>query len=185
MKRVLILATLLATVLAFAPAALAEEDARAKIGGGKTLLKLDRGTAEALGDAGVRVSAVGDATGPAGSPVFAFNVTGGKVDDDPAGGKIRHSGGLAFSGGGDRLVVKRFVINLDKGVLTARAGGDRVPLLALRGGKANLEGPVVRLSDVRAKLTPEAAAALNATFDTRLFKRGLPIGEASTTATLR
>lgn len=179
----LLLATMLAAMLALAPAALAQNDARAAVEGGSTLLKLDKGTANALGDAGIRVSAVGDATGPAGSRIFAFPITGGKVGD--AGGKIRHSGGLAFSGGGDRLVVRKFVINLNKGVLTARAGGDRVPLLNLRGGEADLDGPVVRLSDVRAKLTPEAAAALNATFDTNLFKRGLLIGEANTIATLK
>ncbi len=182
MKRLLMLGVLLAAVLAFAPAALAQGDGRTKLDSGSTSLKLDKGTAGALGDAGIRVSAVGDATGPSGSRIFAFPVVGGRVDDDPAGGRIRHSGGLAFAGGGDRLVVKRFVINLDKGVLTARAGGDRVPLLNLKGGKADLDGPVIRLSDVRATLTPEAAGALNDTFDTNLFKRGLLIGEASTTA---
>lgn len=98
------------------------------------------------------------------------------------GGRIRHSGGPAFFGGGNRLVVREFVINLDRGVLTARVGGDRVPLLTLKGGEVDASGPVVKISNVRAKLTATAAAALNDTFSTDLFEEGLLLGKTSTTA---
>lgn len=185
MKRLVVLATMLVGVLVLASSALAQDQGRAKLEGGSTLLKLDSGTAGALGDAGIRVAAVGEATGPAGSKLFRFGITGGEVTTKPVGGSIRHSGGLAFSGGGDRLVVKRFIINLDKGVLTARAGGARIPLLSLKGGKVDASGPVVKISNVKARLTAPAAGALNATFDTDLFAKGLPIGKTNTTAAKR
>ena len=185
MKRLVVLATMLVGVLVLSSAALAQDQGRAKLEGGSTLLKVDRGTAGALADNGIKVRAVGEATGPVGSRVFRFEVTGGRVETGPVGGRIRHSGGLAFSGGGDRLVVRRFIINLDRGVLTARAGGARIPLLTLKGGEVDANGPVVKVSNVRARLTATAATALNDTFDTDLFEKGLLLGETDTTAAKR
>jgi hypothetical protein len=62
---------------------------------GKTWLKLDKGTAAALSDAGVKVEATGAAVGPTAERpyTFAFPIVGGKVDKDPLGGRIVHSGG--------------------------------------------------------------------------------------------
>src|SRR5215208_8298737 len=91
---------------------------------GKTWLKVDKDTAAALSEAGVKVEAVGAAEGPtAERPYFAFPIVGGKVDKDPLGGKIVHSGGLSFSADSEKVVVKRFVIELDRGVLTAKVAG--------------------------------------------------------------
>src|SRR3712207_2168554 len=95
---------------------------------GKTWLKLDKDTAAALSDAGVKVEAVGAAQGPTAKRpyTFAFPIVGGKVDKDPLSGKIVHSGGLSFSADSEKVVGKRFVIELDRGVLTAKvAGTDR------------------------------------------------------------
>src|SRR5215218_5217308 len=59
---------------------------------GKTWLKVDKDTAAALSDAGVKVEAVGAAEGPtAERPYFTFPIVGGKVDKDPLGGRIVHS----------------------------------------------------------------------------------------------
>src|SRR3712207_9042173 len=70
------------------------------LSGGKTWLKIDKGTAAALSDAGVKVEATGAAIAPSAKrPAFAFPIVGGKVDKDPLGGKIVHSGGLSFSAG--------------------------------------------------------------------------------------
>ena len=153
---------------------------------GKTLLKLDKGTAAALTDAGVKVEATGAAVGPtAKHPAFAFPIVGGKVEKDPLGGRIVHSGGLSFSADSKSVVVKRFVIDLDRGVLTAKVAGtgQRIALLRLgapEGVKVGAERIVLR--DVDAKLTAQAAKALNEAFDTDLFEGGLLIGEATVIA---
>jgi hypothetical protein len=157
-----------------------------ELSGGKTLLKIDKGTAAALSDAGVKVEATGAAEGPtAKRPYFAFPIVGGKVEKDPLGGKIVHSGGLSFSADSEKVVVKRFVIELDRGVLTAEVAGtgQRIALLRLgapEGAKVGAERIVLR--GVDAKLTSQAAKALNEALDTDLFKGGLLIGEAKVIA---
>jgi hypothetical protein len=153
---------------------------------GKTWLKIDKDTAAALSDAGVKVEAVGAAQGPtAERPYFAFPIVGGKVDKHPLGGKIVHSGGLSFSADSESVVVKRFVIDLDRGVLTAKVAGtgQRIALLRLgapEGVKVGSERIVLR--GVDAKLTSQAAKALNEALDTDLFAGGLLIGEATVNA---
>jgi hypothetical protein len=154
---------------------------------GKTWLKVDKDTASALSDAGVKVEATGAAEGPTAKRpyTFAFPIVGGKVDKDPLGGKIVHSGGLSFSADSEKVVVKRFVIELDRGLLTAKVAGtgQRIALLRLgapEGVKVGSERIVLR--GVDAKLTTQAAAALNEALDTDLFAGGLLIGEATVNA---
>ena len=157
------------------------------LSGGKTWLKVDKDTAAALSDAGVEVEATGAAEGPTAERpyTFAFPIVGGKVDKDPLGGKIVHSGGLSFSADSESVVVKRFVIDLDRGVLTAKVAGtgQRIALLRLGApdGMKVGDGRIV-LRGVDAKLTAQAAKALNEAFDTDLFARGLLIGEATVIA---
>ncbi len=179
--------TLVALALSATPAQSAERNANTtQVSGGKTLLKLDADTAAALSDAGVKVEATGKATGPTGNGVFRFPIVGGKVDKDPLGGQIVHSGGLAFSAGSERVVVQRFVIDLDRGVLTAEVAGtdQRIALLRLGAPKGGVKVSSERLvlKDVNAKLTAQAAAALNKRFDTELFEAGLLIGEVTVIA---
>ena len=157
------------------------------LSGGKTWLKIDKGTAAALSDAGVKVEATGAAEGPTAKRpyTFAFPIVGGKVDKHPLGGKIVHSGGLSFSADSESVVVKRFVIDVDRGVLTAKVAGtgQRIALLRLgapEGAKVGSERIVLR--GVDAKLTAQAAAALNEALDTKLFEGGLLIGEATVNA---
>jgi hypothetical protein len=154
---------------------------------GKTLLKIDKGTAAALTDAGVKVEATGAAEGPTAKRpyTFAFPIVGGKVDKHPLGGQIVHSGGLSFSADSKSVVVKRFVIDLDRGILTAKVAGtgQRIDLLRLgapEGVKVGAERIV--LKGVDAKLTAQAAKALNEALDTDLFAGGLLIGEATVNA---
>src|SRR5215204_1413745 len=154
---------------------------------GKTWLKIDKGTAAALSDAGVIVEATGAAEGPTAKRpyTFAFPIVGGKVDKHPLGGNIVHSGGLSFSADSESVVVKRFVIELDRSVLTAKVAGtgQRIALLRLgapEGVKVGAERIVLR--GVDAKLTAQAAKALNEALDTDLFAGGLLIGEATVLA---
>jgi hypothetical protein len=172
-----------------ATAAKSDEGHNGKTGplsGGKTLLKIDKDTAAALSDAGVEVEATGAAVGPtAKHPYFAFPIVGGKVDKNPLGGRIVHSGGLSFSAGSKSVVVKRFVIELNRAVLTAKVAGtdQRISLLRLGtpdGVKVG-DGRIV-LKGVNARLTNQAAEALNEALDTDLFAGGLLIGEATVIA---
>src|SRR5215204_5859430 len=156
------------------------------LSGGKTWLKIDKGTAAALSDAGVKVEATGAAIGPlAKHPYFAFPIVGGKVDKDPLGGRIVHSGGLSFSADSESVVVKRFVIDLDRGVLSAKVAGtgQRIALLKLGAPKgAKVGAGRIVLRGVDAKLTAQAAKALNEALNTDLFEGGLLIGEATVIA---
>ena len=179
--------TLVALALSATPAQSTERNANTtQVNGGKTLLELDPDTAGALSDAGVRVEATGKATGPTGNGVFRFPIVGGKVDKDPLGGQIVHSGGLAFSAGSERVVVQSFVINLDRRVLTVEEAGtdQRIALLDLGAPKGGVKVGSERLvlRDVNAKLTAQAAAALNKRSDTELFEAGLLIGEVTVIA---
>jgi hypothetical protein len=153
------------------------------------LLRLDGGTAAVLTDAGVSIRATGPATGPAGSTLFAFPVVGGEVDKEPLSGRIIHSGGLAITAGDTTLVVKRFVIDLDTGYLTAKVAGAgvRIPLLRLGAvtGGVNAAPGVLVLKDVNVRLTGTAAGALNQTFNTDLFSGGLLIGQATVIASTK
>jgi hypothetical protein len=153
---------------------------------GKTWLKIDKDTAAALSDAGVKVEATGAAVGPTDErPYFAFPIVGGKVDKDPLGGKIVHSGGLSFSADSEKVVVKRFVIDLDRGVLTAKVAGtgQRIDLLRLGAPEdVKVSSERIVLKGVDAKLTAQAAKALNEALDTDLFADGLLIGEATVNA---
>jgi len=179
-------AALLALTLSAPPAQSAERSAAVPVTGGYTLLKLDAGTAAVLSDAGVGIEATGPAIGPAGSTTFAFPIVGGKVNKGQLGGRIAHSGGLAITAGNTTLVVKRFVIDLDRGVLTAKvAGADaRIPLLRLGAATGGVQASpgLLLLKDVNARLTATAAHALNQTFDSDLFKAGLPIGKVTVIA---
>ena len=175
---------LVALALSATPAQSTERNANTtSVSGGKTLLKLDPDTAGALSDAGVKVEATGKATGPTGNGVFRFPIVAVKVDKDPLGGQIVHSGGLAFSAGSERVEVQRFVIDLDRGILTAEVAGtdQRIALLDLGAPKGGVKVSSERLvlKDINAKLTAQAAGALNEAFDTELFEAGLLIGEAT------
>jgi hypothetical protein len=181
--------TLVALALSATPAQSTERNANTtQVSGGKTLLKLDKDTAGALSDAGVKVEATGKATGPTGNGVFRFPIVGGKVDKDPLGGQVVHSGGLAFSADSEWVEVRRFVIDLDRSVLTAEVAGadQRIALLRLGAPKGGVKVSSERLvlKDVNAKLTAQAAGALNEAFDTDLFEKGLLIGEATVIAQL-
>src|ERR671911_957596 len=180
-------AALLALALSAPPAQSAERSATPPVTGGYTLLKLDAGTAAVLSDAGVGIEATGPAIGPAGSTTFAFPIVGGEVNKKQLSGRIVHSGGLAITAGDTTLVVKRFVIDLDTGFLTAKVAGAgvRIPLLrlcAVTGGVRAFPRVLV-LSGVNVRLTGTAAGALNQTFDTDLFTGGLLLGKATVIAT--
>lgn len=151
--------------------------------GESTTLALDAATAGVLEDNSVTVAPVEPAT--AGDDGISFPITGGTIDAETLGGTIDHSGGLVFSAGGIDLEVTDFVIDTTAGSLVATAGGDQIPLLAvdLTGLEQSDDGGVIVLEGITTSLTPEAADALNTTFDVELFEEGLAIGDVTVRAT--
>jgi hypothetical protein len=118
---------------------------------------------------------------------FTFPVTGGKVNLTKLTGTIDHSGGILFLDpvSGKEIAVSDFTINVGQRDLTAIVNGhpnERVPLLSLGLGGAKIKAGrhAVRISGIVVRLTKTAAAALDATFGTSLFKAGLELGTAST-----
>ena len=171
---VLLTAAALVAALALAAAAPA-----AKLGG-KTTLAPQAETFDALAAEGVTVAPAGDAklTGKG----IAFPITGGKVNVDRVSGKVKHSGGLTFSGHGMTLTVENFVVKIGKkNVIRADvAGGGKVRLadLDLDDAKIKQRGGKVVISKVGVLLANKAAKALAATFGLPNLA-GADLGEAT------
>ena len=155
-----------------------------KIKGGHTSLTVASATAAVLKKNGVSVTPIKPAS--AKGATFSFPITGGHIDPKTAAGTIYHDGGLQFKAGKIKLGVEDFTVDTIKGVLTARVSGThtRIPLLKLDASKARIssEHGYYVVSNVKASLTKEAAAALNKTFHVKLFKAGLPSGTAKVSA---
>ncbi len=157
--------------------------AHTHLNAGSTTLRLDAATAKALSSNGVKIATVKPARATK-SGAIAFPITRGDVTL-PKKGSIEHSGGLKLSAGGTSLIVRRPIIRLGKHpYLSVRAGGARIKLLNLSLAKARLgrSGVGYVVSGVKGTLAGQAATALNATFKTTLFKRGLAIGTARVVA---
>ncbi len=173
----------LAVPLAAAPGALAQDrSTRAQIADGQTSLRLAAATAGALADAGVRVTPVRPASAEHGA--IRFPVTGGTADPRTFAGSVEHSGGIRFRAGGTTVVLRNPTYRVGRrSTLTAEVGGDRITVLSLSLRRATVrrEGLGARVTGIRANLTSTAARALNAAFDTTLFRRGLNLGRVAST----
>jgi len=159
-----------ALLLAATPSA---AQASESLAGGSTTLKLDAGVGKALKAAGVKVSGT------------KYKITGGSLGSSGATGTIRHSGSLRLSAGARNLTLSAFTVKLAKAsTLSGRVGGARVRLLTLDTSKAEIarDGLATKITGVRVSLTSAAAKALNATFHTTLFKRGLRLGTVAVDA---
>lgn len=155
--------------------------------GVSTTVDLDTSTAMVLQQNKVTVAPVAPATAAAqnGTTAVSFPITAGYValyphDQLPfARGILTHSGGLTFSAGGKTLTATDFIVNPGSSVLTGTVGGNSVPLLDLDGSKVQVSNDAqgqVHLDGTVAKLSQQAADALNQTFGVTLFKQGIPLG---------
>jgi hypothetical protein len=164
-----------------------------RLTGGDTSLTTASGIAAALLSHGIVPLATlpateGASVGSGGVAVrFSFPVTGGSVNLKQLTGTVDHSGGILFiaPATGKEIAVSGFVINLKQGELTAIVNGnpkERVPLLSLSLAHAKIAAAkhAVRISGIVATLTKTGASALDATFGTTLFTKGLELGTAST-----
>lgn len=167
-------AAIVAALLVAAPVA----GAKVKLAGGSTTLTLAPPTAEALALNGVSVTPIQPAK-VKGNGV-AFPITGGSINPATAAGAINHSGGLAFRAGGTRVALKNFRVHVGakRAILTARVGTGRLTVLSLSLANAKVvrKGLITTVKGVQAKLSGQAAKALNAAFSTDLFAKGLAIG---------
>ena len=180
---------LLATAAALAAVALAPSPAAAApvaIGGGTTTLAIDDGAVDALDGLGISVAPVKPAK--AGADGIAFPITGGALEG--ARGVLRHSGGLVLRKGQTKVALTDYVATLRKkqSRLTAKVNRKaRLQAFTLDLSDAEIDssgiGPVV--SGVGLELSRKGAKALNATFDTSAFARGLRIGVLTVAATPR
>ena len=163
-------------MLAFVPAASA-----AKISGGKTVLQPKASTFEALADAGVTVAPSGDARANANGIVFP--ITGGRANPAAPNAKIKHDGGLTFSGAGTAVTLQDYIVRIGKkNVIDSHVagGGGAVRLADLGLGKAKIKekGGRVIVGKVKVKLARKAAKALSATFGLPNLT-GAPLGKAT------
>jgi hypothetical protein len=157
-------------LLAAAPTSATASDS---VAGGTTTLKLDAGVAKALTSAGVKVAGT------------RYKITGGSLRNGGAAGTLTHSGSLKLSAGSRSLTASSFTVKLArKSTLSGRVGKARVTLLTLDLSRAKVarSGLDYRVTGVRVALTAAAAKALNATFHTTLFKRGLRLGTVAVNA---
>ena len=178
---ILAFAAIVTALLVVAPVA----GAKVTLAGGSTTLKLAPLTAEALTLNGVSVAPINPAKVKGNG--IAFPITGGSINAASAAGTINHSGGLAFRAGGTRVALKNFRVHVGskRAILTAKVGSGRLTVLSLSLANAKVvrKGLATTVKGVQAKLSGQAAKALNAAFSTSLFTKGLGIGSVTVKAT--
>jgi len=174
------------------PATASQAAASVPLRGGQTAVTTAPGIAAALLGQGIVPIATlpgteGARTSPGVSVRFVFPVTGGNVSLKPLSGRILHRGGILFLDvkNGKKIALSNFTINLGTRVLTGIVNGNpnaRVPVFTLGLAHATLQvhKHVVAARGIVLRLTKAAAGALNSTFGTSLFKKGMVIGTAAT-----
>jgi hypothetical protein len=163
------------------------EPAQYLLRGGDTSLALSPAAAQALQGLGVQVSNVPPAAANT-AGALEFPVTGRRIAAGTFVGTISHSGGIALSAGSTRVELTSFDIRVDATPdLTALLGGQRTPILNLdlSGSKTGVAARQAVVTDVKASLTPGAAAALNDAFGVTAFSGGLELGTARVQARIR
>jgi hypothetical protein len=153
---------------------------------GKTKLKPDPDTFEALADMSIAVETTGAAEfKPSGA---RFPVSGGDIDPT-AGfqGIYGHKGGLLFSRSTDGAEVKfrhlTIEIEKNKAKLFASASGGELKLAKLVDGKLSGTDTSFQLKKAETSLSRQGAEALTETFDFP-FRKGIPLGTVTTKATI-
>lgn len=173
---------IVALVVAPAQADAAKKAKCLKLKGGKTTLALDPATAALLDTAGIRPSPVPPATANADGSL-SFPITGGSVNAKNLAGKIKHDGGIRLASNAVQVELTKFTIDTRAAELTALVGGNRVAILSLDLGgakvKVNEKRGKLSIKNVAAKLTADAAAALNGAFSTTAFTEGALLGNAT------
>ena len=134
---------------------------------GKTILTPKTATLDALAAEGVTVDVAPDAS--LGNKGIKFPITGGRLSLDNLNGKIKHSGGLTFTGNGVTLTLGDFIVKTGrKNVLRASIDGTdakiRLAVLNLNRSRLRTRGGRAVVSNVKVLVARRAGRALAATF---------------------
>lgn len=134
---------------------------------GKTILTPKTATLDALAAEGVTVDVAPDAS--LGNKGIKFPITGGRLSLDNLNGKIKHSGGLTFTGNGATLTLGDFIVKTGrKNVLRASIDGTdakiRLAVLNLNRSRLRTRGGRAVVSNVKVLVARRAGRALAATF---------------------
>jgi len=134
---------------------------------GKTILTPKTATLDALAAEGVAVDVAPDAS--LGNKGIKFPITGGRLSLDNLNGKIKHSGGLTFTGNGVTLTLGDFIVKTGrKNVLRASIDGTdakiRLAVLNLNRSRLRTRGGRAVVSNVKVLVARRAGRALAATF---------------------
>jgi Htaa len=182
------LALVPALVMAPAQADAATKAKCVKFKGGETILALDPAVASLLDSSGIQPSPVAPATANTDGSL-SFPITGGRVNAKNLAGKIKHDGGIRLATNAVQVELTKFTIDTRAAELTALVGGNRVAILSLDLGgakvKVNEKRGKLRIKNVAAKLTADAATALNGAFSTTAFAEGALIGNATVNAKVK
>ena len=165
-RAVLALAGLAAAALAAVLMLSASAGAAGKASG-KTILTPKTATLDALAAEGVAVDIAPDAS--LGNKGIKFPITGGRLSLDNLNGKIKHSGGLTFTGNGVTLTLGDFIVKTGrKNVLRASIDGTdakiRLAVLNLNRSRLRTRGGRAVVSNVKVLVARRAGRALAATF---------------------
>ena len=134
---------------------------------GKTILTPKTATLDALAAEGVTVDVAPDAS--LGNKGIKFPITGGRLSLDNLNGKIKHSGGVTFTGNGVTLTLGDFIVKTGrKNVLRASIDGTdakiRLAVLNLNRSRLRTRGGRAVVSNVKVLVARRAGRALAATF---------------------
>lgn len=155
--------------------------ARATVIGKSTDVVVNPAVSAALRHAGITVSAVAPATA---ETTLLFPVSGGQIVIATLAGTIDHTGGLTFRHGGRSVTLTSFVINTNTRRLTATVSGVSVPVFDLNlASSRHADGPngTVLASNIKLKVTIQAASSLNSGLGVSTFKAGMKFGIATLT----
>jgi hypothetical protein len=155
----------------------------APITGGKTVLKPDQDTFEALADMSIGVEPTGAAK--LGNNGFKFPISGGKLSQS---GKtvIDHRGGIAFfteGGGSVKFSKLEAQAGANKVKVFAKSDHSEVRFLDVKGGKVSGTDTSLTVKGAKASLAKPGAAILSEVFDTDIQK-GVPVGVFNVKATI-
>jgi hypothetical protein len=146
--------------------------------GGKTVLKPDVDTFEALADMSIGVDTTGAAS--FGNRGAKFPISGGIVGE---AGKdtIEHKGGIAFfreGGAGVKVSKLTVVLGKNKGKVFGKSDGAELAFLKLDLSESEGSGVPgsITIKGAAASLTRQSAAVLSEAFDEDI-RKGVPMGE--------